>query len=101
MLCTVYKISDVIDSLKTNKESSSNDVKTKFLKIRKNVITPTFSSMIKACFLSGVFPSCPREAEIVPIYKKKVIQQKPRTIVRSLCYQSLIRLLKKHCATAF
>ena len=64
------EINNIIDSFKDSKAIRYTDAETKFIKISKSVISPFFGKLINDYFSKGVYPSCLKIAEVIPIFKK-------------------------------
>ena len=65
-LATADEISRIIDTLKNKKAVRETDVDTKFVKLRKPILSEIFNFSIN----SGYYPDCLKTAEVILIYKK-------------------------------
>ena len=64
------EIENVITSLDYNESVGSNSIPTKILKLLKNYISSQLSEIFNISFSSGVIPSIPKIAKVIPIHKK-------------------------------
>ena len=67
---TPNEASSVIDSRNNKKALRVNDVETKLIKFAKTIISPILSNLFKACITEGLYPTCLKVAEVIPIYKR-------------------------------
>ena len=63
------EINNIIDSFKDSKATRYTDAETKFIKISKSIISPFLCKLINNCFSKGVYPSCLKIAEVIPLFK--------------------------------
>ena len=67
---TNAEVCSIIDRLKTKKAQRYTDVKTKFIKYGKLIISTIISNLFNLCIETDVFPNCLKITEVIPIYKK-------------------------------
>ena len=65
----VYKISDCISLLNSNKATGYNNIPAFFLKVSSNILAYYLHDLIKFAFNNGTFPDNCKIAKFVPIYK--------------------------------
>ena len=59
-----------ISTLDSNKSAEPNSIPTKILKLLKNDNSTQSADIINISFSTGVFPTIPKVAKVVPIYNK-------------------------------
>ena len=59
-----------INGLNNNKAIRTIDVETKFIKLRRNILSPVLSDLFNACIAQDEFRDCLKIAEVIPIFKK-------------------------------
>ena len=64
------EIALIISSLDSTKSVEPNSIPTKILKLLKNDISCQLADIFNMSFTSGVFPSVPKLAKVIPVYKK-------------------------------
>ena len=69
---SVEEIPALIDSLTKKKKKTIRklDVETKFLEFGKVLISYTRSNSFHKFIEEGIHPSCPKTAEVIPVFKK-------------------------------
>ena len=103
---TPDEVSSVIDSLNNKKAVRVHDVKTKFVKFAKTIISPRISNLFNACITEGIYPMSLKVAEIKPIYKRgdpnKATNYRPISLLSNfdkifekLLYNRLISYIEK------
>ena len=64
-----FEILCVIKQLNSYKSSGLDGIDAKFVQLAAEVIVPTLCFLYNACFENGVFPTCLKEAKVVPVFK--------------------------------
>ena len=64
-----FEISCVIKQLNCNKSCGLDGIDAKFVQLAAEVIAPALCLLFNACFENGFFPTCLKEAKVVPVFK--------------------------------
>ena len=64
------EIANIISSLNSNKVSGPNSIPYRILFLLKNEISKQLADLFNLSFMTGVFPSVLKSAEVVPVFKK-------------------------------
>ena len=64
-----FEILCVIKQLDCNKSCGLDGIDTKFVQLAAEAIAPALSLLFNACFENGFFPTCLKEAKVVPVFK--------------------------------
>ena len=66
---TPEEISDLIQTLSSNKSTGPNSIPTSILKKIKNEISIPLSAIINNSFENGIFPNLLKSAQVIPVFK--------------------------------
>ena len=66
---TPEEISDLIQTLSSNKSTGPNSIPTSILKEIKNEIFIPLSAIINNSFENGIFPNLLKSAQVIPVFK--------------------------------
>ena len=66
---TPEEISDLIQTLSSNKSTGPNSILTSILKKIKNEISIPLSAIINNSFENGIFPNLLKSAQVIPVFK--------------------------------
>ena len=66
---SAFEIRSIINQLNTNKSCGSDGIEAKFIVLASEVLSPVLAILFNACFDFGIFPTCLKTAEVVPVYK--------------------------------
>ena len=64
------KFASIISSLNSNKASGPNSISYRILFLLKNENSKKLADLFNLSFMTGVFPSVLKTAEVVPVFKK-------------------------------
>ena len=65
------EIGKIICSLDENKAHGPNSIPTKFLKLLSPTCSKVLSSIFNSCLRAGIYPSCLKTANVIPVFKKE------------------------------
>ena len=68
-LTSSFEILCVIKQLNCNKHCGLDGIDAKFVQLAAEVIAPALCLLFNACFENGFFPTCLKEAKVVPVFK--------------------------------
>ena len=66
---TPEEISDLMQTLNSNKSTGPNSIPTSTLKKIKNEISIPLSAIINNSFENGIFPNLLKSAKVIPVFK--------------------------------
>ena len=90
------EIANIIFSLNSNKASGLNRIPSTILFLLKNKISKQLADLLNLTFMTAVFPSVLKTAEVVP-FLIEIQNYIKATIAQSPCYQILKKYLKSLC----
>ena len=64
-----FEIVSITKQLNSNKNRGPDGVEAKFVQLAAETIAPALCFLFTACFENGFFPTCLKEAKIVPVFK--------------------------------
>ena len=80
-----FEISSAMKQLNSNESCGLDGTDTKFVHLAAEAITPALCLQFNACFQYGFFPTCLKEARVVPVFKsgdkRKVTNYRPISIL--------------------
>ena len=88
------EIANIIFSLNSNKASGLNRIPSTILFLLKNKISKQLADLLNLTFMTAVFPSVLKTAEVVP-FLIEIQNYIKATIAQSPCYQILKKILEK------
>ena len=66
---SAFEIYCIINQLNINKSCGSDGIEAKFIVLASEVLSPVLAMSFNACFDFGIFPTCLKTAEVIPVYK--------------------------------
>ena len=69
---TVVEVTKLVTSM-TNKSCELDPMPTSFLKVAVGALAPIITRIVNGSLMSGVFPSCYKEALVTPLLKKTIV----------------------------
>ena len=63
------EIANILSSLNFNKAFGPNSIPYRILLLLKNEISKQLADLFNLSFLTGAFPSVPKSAKVVPVFK--------------------------------
>ena len=90
------EIANIIFSFNSNKASGLNRIPSAILFLLKNKISKQLADLLNLTFMTAVFPSVLKTAEVVP-FLIEIQNYIKATIAQSPCYQILKKYLKSLC----
>ena len=83
----------VIKQLNCNKSCGFDGIDAKFVQLAAEVIAPALCLLFNACFENGFFPTCLKEAKVVPVFKsgdrRKLTNYRPISILS--CFSKILK----------
>ena len=64
-----FEILCIINQLNCDKNCGLDGIDAKFVQLAAEVIAPALCLLFNACFENGFFPTCLKEAKVVPLFK--------------------------------
>ena len=87
-----FEILCVIKQLNYNKSCGLDGIDAKFVQLAAEVIAPALCLLFNACFENGFFPTCLKEAKVVPVLKsgdrRKLTNYRPISILS--CFSKIL-----------
>ena len=87
-----FEILYVIRQLNCNKSCGLDGIDAKFVQLAAEVIAPALCLLFNACFANGFFPTCVKEAKVVPVFKsgdrQKLTNYRPILILS--CFSKIL-----------
>ena len=69
---TVVEVTKLVTSM-TNKSCELDPMPTSFVKVAVGALAPIITRIVNGSLMSGVFPSCYKEALVTPLLKKPIV----------------------------
>ena len=87
-----FEILCVLKQLNCNKSCELDGIDAKFVQLAAEVIAPALCLLFNACFENGFFPTCLKEAKVVPVLKsgdrRKLTNYSPASILS--CFPKIL-----------
>ena len=87
-----FEILCVIKQLNCNKSCGLDGIDAKFVLLAAEVIAPAQCLLFNACFENGFFPTCLKEAKVVPVFnsgdRRKLTDYSPISILS--CFSKIL-----------
>ena len=87
-----FEILCVVKQLNCNKSCGLDRIDAKFVQLAAEVIAPALCLLFNACFENGFFPTCLKEAKVVPVFKsgdrRKLTNYRPISIL--FCFSKIL-----------